>query len=83
VSAFVSSALIGASMALAMMAYSGRLYGHLAMIHTIGLEVMSVRNPVILAERAAERKPKALLLPYGIPIAVGSIVSFAWAGLLI
>jgi prepilin peptidase CpaA len=80
--AFGSSAMIGAAMALAMMAYSGRPYWHLANLHTIGHEVLTVRNPIVLSERAALRKPTAVLLPYGIPIAVGSITYFAWAGLL-
>jgi prepilin peptidase CpaA len=79
--AFASSALFGAAMGVAMMWYSGRLFGHLATMHTIGHEVLSLKNPVVLAQRAAQRKPTALLLPYGIPIAVGSITYFAWAGL--
>jgi prepilin peptidase CpaA len=79
--AFTWSASIGAAMALAMMMQSGRLFGHLASMHTIGHEVLTVRNPVVLAERAAKRKQAALLLPYGIPIAVGSMAYFAWAGL--
>jgi prepilin peptidase CpaA len=36
----------------------------------------------MLSDRAKERKPRMMLLPYGIPIAVGSIAYFAWAGLL-
>jgi prepilin peptidase CpaA len=80
--AFVSSALVGAVMAACMIVYSGELYGHLAMMHTIGSEVLTIRNPVMLSDRAKERKPRMMLLPYGIPIAVGSIAYFAWAGLL-
>ena len=74
--AFVSSALAGAVIAAGMIVYSGELYRHLAMMHTIGREVLTVRNPVVLSERAAERKPTMMLLPYGIPIAVGSIALF-------
>ena len=48
------------------------------MIHTIGLEVLTIRNPAVLAERAADRKPTMMLLPYGIPIAAGSIGYLAW-----
>jgi len=80
--AFVSSALVGAVMAAGMMVYSGNLYRHLAMMHVIGREALTIRNPVVLSERAQERKPTMMLLPYGIPIAVGSIGYFAWAGLL-
>src|SRR5271166_2805488 len=81
--AFVSSAMVGAVIAAAMVVYSGELYQHLAMMHTIGREVLTVRNPVLLSEQAARRKPTMMLLPYGIPIAIGSIAFFAWAGLLI
>jgi prepilin peptidase CpaA len=80
--AFVASALTGSLLAFAMMAYSGEWYAHLAMIQFIGREVLTVRNPVVLAERAAERKPRMMLLPYAIPIALGSITYFAWSGLL-
>jgi prepilin peptidase CpaA len=45
-------------------------------------EIASVRDPVVLAERAAQRKSAMLLLPYGIPIAVGTILYFAWTGML-
>ena len=65
-----------------MIVYSGELYRHLAMMHTIGHEVLTVRNPVVLSERAGRRKPTMTLLPYGIPIAIGSIAYFAWTGLL-
>ena len=80
--AFVSSAMAGAVMAAGMIVYSGELYRHLAMMHTIGHEVLSIRNPVVLSERAAQRKPTMMLLPYAIPIAVGTIAFFAWTGLL-
>jgi len=80
--AFVATAFTGALMAIVMIVYSGGLYRHLAMFHTIGMEVLTVRNPVVLAERAAARKSSMLLLPYAIPIAAGSIVYFGLAGLL-
>ena len=72
----------GALMAVGMIVYSGAVWRHLAMMHTIGHEVLSIRNPVVLSERAAERKPTMLLLPYAIPIAAGSIAYFAGTGLL-
>jgi prepilin peptidase CpaA len=81
--AFVSTALVGAVIAAGMIYYSDRPFRHLAMMHTIGAEVLSIKNPVVLAERAAERKPTMMLLPYGIPIAIGSIAYFALAGLFI
>jgi prepilin peptidase CpaA len=79
---FVSSAIVGALLAVAMIVYSGAIWRHLAMLQTIVQEVLSIRNPVVLAQRAAERKPAMLLLPYAIPIAAGSIAYFAGTGLL-
>ena len=81
--AFTSSAIAGGAIAAGMMVYSGELYRHVAMMHTIGHEVLTVHNPVVLSERAARRKPTMKLLPYAIPIAVGTIAFFAWTGLLI
>jgi prepilin peptidase CpaA len=81
--AFLSTALVGGLMGLAMMAYSGNMIGHIAMMRTISQEIMTIGSPTELAVRAAARKPRMLLLPYGIPIAVGSIAFFAWARFLV
>jgi prepilin peptidase CpaA len=80
--AFISTAMVGGLMGLAMMAYSGNMFGHIVMMRSIFDEIITIRNPTELAQRAAERKPRMLLLPYGIPIAVGSITYFAWSGFL-
>jgi prepilin peptidase CpaA len=82
VAAFVSTAVAGTVMALGMIVYSGAIWRHIGMLQSIVHEVLSVRNPVVLAQRAAERKPAMLLLPYAIPIAFGSIAYFAGTGLL-
>src|SRR4051812_34106700 len=80
--AFVVSALVGAAMALVMATRSGDLGRHIALFRLIGREIVTVRDPVRLSELAAARKPTMLLLPYGIPIAIGSIGYFGWAGML-
>jgi prepilin peptidase CpaA len=80
--AFASTAVAGALIALVMITYSGAIWRHVGMAHSIAQEVLSIRNPVLLAQKAAERKPAMLLLPYAIPIAVGSIAYFAATGLL-
>ena len=80
--AFFSSAFAGALIAAGMIVYSGELYRHLAMMHTIGHEVLTIRSPAVLSDIAARRKPTMKLLPYAIPIAVGTITFFAWSGLL-
>ena len=87
--AFVATGLAGGVIALIMMIRSGNLAGHLAMTQAIAHEILSIRSLERLSEvakLASERKPKMLLLPYGIPIAVGSIGYFAigyfgWMGL--
>jgi prepilin peptidase CpaA len=81
--AFVSSALVGGLIAVGMMVASGELVRHVALIQIIGREILILRNPALLAQRAAERKPTMTLLPYGIPIAIGSIAYLGWAGLLL
>jgi prepilin peptidase CpaA len=80
--AFFSTAIAGALIAAGMIIYSGELYRHLAMMHTISHEVLTIRHPEALSEIAARRKPTMTLLPYAIPIAVGSIAFFAWSGML-
>ncbi|HKM54081.1 MAG TPA: A24 family peptidase [Isosphaeraceae bacterium] len=79
--AFAASALVGGLFGLAMILASGDLIRHWAMFQTIGHEILSIRNPTRLAELAGERKKSMTLLPYGIPIAVGSISYFGWMGL--
>jgi prepilin peptidase CpaA len=80
--AFTFSAVVGGVMALAMVAWTGEYARHWAMFQTIGHEILTVRNPSRLATSAAARKPTMLLLPYGIPLAVGSIGYFLSAGML-
>jgi prepilin peptidase CpaA len=45
-------------------------------------EFMIVKDPRALSAIAAERKPRMLLLPYGIPICIGSIGYFLYAGMI-
>ncbi len=79
--AFVATAITGGLMAVAMVAWSGQYARHWAMFQTIGQEIVTVRDPVLLSEKAAVRKPSMMLLPYGIPITVGSIAYFGYMGL--
>ena len=78
---FVVSALVGGVLAVGMVVRAGEVVKHWAMFQTIGSEILAVRSPGRLAETAAARKPTMMLLPYGIPIAIGSIAYFTWLGL--
>lgn len=80
--AFCVSTVVGAVIAVAMVLYKKNFEKHYDNFRTILGEFIAVRNPNELAALAAARKPSMLLLPYGIPLAIGSIGYFAWAGLL-
>lgn len=81
--AFCVSAVVGAILALIMVVIRRDWARHYGQFWAILGEILSVRDPSVLAERAAERKSQMLLLPYGIPIAIGTIMYFAWTGMLI
>ena len=81
--AFAVSALVGGILAVTMVLYSGRWRNHLASFRVIAAEIMMIRDPERLAALAAERKGSMLLLPYGIPIMIGTITYFAWNGMFI
>ena len=81
--AFGVSAVIGGVIALGMVLYKRAWQKHQDQFWLIWNEISTIRNPETLAAIAAERKSTMLLLPYGIPIAIGSIAYFAWTGMLI
>lgn len=81
--AFCVSTVVGAVLAVAMVLYRRAWRKHLDQTWMILGEIMTIRDPNELSAIAAERKSSMLLLPYGIPIAIGSIAYFAWAGMLL
>jgi prepilin peptidase CpaA len=80
--AFCVSTVVGAVMAVLMVVYSRNLAKHYSQLLLILSEWLSIKNPRELSRIAAERKPTMLLLPYGIPICVGSIAYFFYAGMI-
>jgi prepilin peptidase CpaA len=80
--AFAVTVVVGALMAVVMVLCSGRVMHHYRQSIHIAYEIMTVRNPSTLFARAKERKPTMYLLPYGIPICIGSIAYFVYAGLI-
>jgi prepilin peptidase CpaA len=77
------SMLVGGVLAVGMVIYRGEWRHHQAQFYAILNEILTVRDPNVLAAVAAERKSSMLLLPYGIPIAIGTIAYFAWTGMLL
>ncbi len=80
--AFCLSAVVGGVIALAMVLYRRAWKKHRDNFLMIVHEVLTVRDPSTLAAMAAQRKSSMLLLPYGIPLAIGTIAYFLWTGML-
>jgi prepilin peptidase CpaA len=81
--AFCVSTVIGAVLAIAMVLYRRAWARHRDQFMLIMGEILTIRDPEQLSAIAAERKSSMLLLPYGIPIALGTIAYFAWTGMLV
>lgn len=80
---FGVSAIVGGLIAIGMVLYRKSWDKHHGQFWSILNEISSVKDPEKLAAIAAERKPTMMLLPYGIPIAIGTIAYFGWAGMLV
>jgi prepilin peptidase CpaA len=81
--AFAVSAIVGGVIAVLMVVVRKGWFKHQSQFWVICNEILTVKDPEKLAAIAAERKPSMMLLPYGIPIAIGTIAYFAAAGMLI
>ncbi len=80
--AFTTSAIVGGLVGLGMIFWTGQVRRHCLSTESIFREVITIGQPGELSRLAELRKPEATLLPYAIPIAVGSIGYFAWMGML-
>src|SRR3954462_3496681 len=81
--AFAVSTIVGAIIAILMVLFRKKWGQHQAQFWMICTEILTVKDPEKLAAIAAERKPSMMLLPYGIPIAIGTIAYFAVTGMLL
>ncbi|MBI2823561.1 MAG: prepilin peptidase [Planctomycetia bacterium] len=81
--AFCATAVVGGVIAVLMVLVRRGWGKHQAQFWLIFHEIFTVRDPNRLATIAAERKPTMMLLPYGIPIAIGTILYFVWEGMLL
>lgn len=79
---FCVSVVVGAIMAVLMVAYRGDWKKHYEQFLMILSEWSIIKNPYKLSEIAAERKSQMYLLPYGIPICIGTIGYFVATGLM-
>ena len=69
--------------AIGMVLYRRKWQHHSQQFWHILTEVLVIRDPNELSALAADRKSSMLLLPYGIPIAIGTIGYFAYAGMML
>jgi prepilin peptidase CpaA len=81
--AFCVSGIVGGVLAVGMVLYRRKWRHHYEQLGMILTEIMVLRDPEQLSTIAAERKSSMLLLPYGIPIAIGTIGYFLWTGMLL
>lgn len=80
---FSVAAIVGALLAIIMVVFLKSWKKHASQFWMIVQEILVIRNPNELSKIAADRKNSMLLLPYGIPIAIGCIIYFSWQGMLI
>jgi prepilin peptidase CpaA len=80
--AFAVSAIIGGVIAIAMVLLGRTWHKHQSQFWMIFNEIVTIKDPEKLATIAAERKSSMMLLPYGIPIAIGTIAYFAFSRML-
>lgn len=81
--AFCISVFVGAVIAIVMVLWAGKWRHHRSQFTAILMEILTIRDPNRLSQLAADRKSSMRLLPYGIPIAIGSIAYFTWSGMLL
>lgn len=81
--AFITTAIVGGVMAVIMVLAKRAWSKHYTQFWIIWNEMATLRDPEKLSEIAAERKKSMMLLPYGIPIAIGTIAYFAYTGELL
>lgn len=81
--AFCLTTIIGAAMSVLMIVFSKSARKHYNQFFLILNEITSIRDPEKLSDIAKARKSSMRLLPYGIPIAIGTILHFAWMGQLV
>ncbi|MBL8871735.1 MAG: prepilin peptidase [Planctomycetaceae bacterium] len=79
---FIATTIVGGIMAVFMIAASGRWKKHFGQMKMITQEIVDVRDPETLFAIAKERKPRMMLLPYGVPMTIAALGYFATQGLL-
>lgn len=80
---FAATTIIGAIMAVIMVAWTGNWSKHTRQFGSILRDFFKVGDTEVLFQQAAERKSRMLLLPYGIPMTIAALGYFAYQGMFI
>lgn len=80
---FCIGAAVGGVIAVGMILLSGEARKHYDQFWFLINEITTVQNPEKLSEIAGERKSTMRLLPYGIPMAIGTVIYLAWERMLV
>lgn len=80
---FCVGAAVGGIMAVIMILMSGEARKHYDQFWFLLDEIKTVKDPEKLSELAGKRKSSMYLLPYGIPMAIGTVIYLAWDRLLV
>lgn len=80
---FCIGAAVGGVIAVIMILMSGEAKKHYDQFWFLINEITTVQDPEKLSEIAAERKSSMRLLPYGIPMAIGTVIYLAWERMLV
>jgi len=80
---FCVGAVVGGLIAIGMILCSGEARKHYNQFFFIFNEIVTVRNPETLFDIASDRKSSMRLLPYGIPMAIGTVIYMAWERMLV
>lgn len=80
---FCVGAVVGGIIAVGMILFSGEAKKHYNQFFFILNEITTVRNPETLFDIASDRKSSMRLLPYGIPMAIGTVMYMAWERMLV
>jgi prepilin peptidase CpaA len=76
--AFAISVILGGVMAVIMIWWKGSLFANLANLSDIASDFKTSGSVGEIAQRAKVRKPSLTLLPYGVPLTIGSLAYVAY-----
>jgi len=78
--AFCVSAIAGGVIAVGLMVWRRDWKKHWAQFQIIFFEAVTIRDPEALSALAAQRRSSMVLLPYAVPIMLGTVLYLAWSG---